>query len=232
MIVDTLKNINKSVNHFIYVTVELCRPTDRLKLVICFSFILICLPILCFQVCLIGDSVGSILGYDALCKNNPYLFSRSGSRYGSHGSLADVEHTESDSERPPVCKKTNLETIKQVSVSNPDLTTIGVEEDGKSTRDDKPNATSPEIPEPASGWRRSHGNPHVRHASCPNSRRTSTGSNSETGKFEFEVTDFFMLGSPLALIMAYRKTCLCEDKSSKQLGIIIWEYSKKNKVEA
>lgn len=36
-------------------------------------------------------------------------------------------------------------------------------------------------------------------------RRTSGGSQYETLKFDFEVADFFMLGSPLGLVLAYRK---------------------------
>ena len=157
---------------------------------------------------MIGDSVGSILGYDALCKNNPYLISRSNSRYGSHGSLNENDHIESETDRP-VSRKTNLETIKQVSVSNPDLTTIGVDENPV-----KIKPLEQEYPE-TGGSRKSHNHPHVRHASCPNSRRTSTGSSGDLGKFEFEVTDFFMFGSPLGLVLAYRKMCLAEDKTSE-----------------
>ncbi|ELU13727.1 hypothetical protein CAPTEDRAFT_169194 [Capitella teleta] len=97
------------------------------------------------QVCLIGDSVGSMLAYDALCRANPFL-SRASSQSG--------EACNEDSAK----KHSNLETIKQ------------------------------------------------RHASCPNSRRTSTGSQ-EGGKFEFDVSDFFMFGSPLGAVLAHRKVC-------------------------
>ena len=56
--------------------------------------------------------MGSMLGYDALCKNNPYLCSGGCSSYSSHGSLGEAEP---DSEPDHhVSKKTNLETIKQV----------------------------------------------------------------------------------------------------------------------
>ena len=35
------------------------------------------------------------------------------------------------------------------------------------------------------------------------------------GKLDFDVSDFFMFGSPLSMVLAYRKVMSAEDKSSK-----------------
>lgn len=144
------------------------------------------------------------MGYDCLCKNNPYLASLANSRYGSHGSLhengghSESEGTDADHH---VSRRTNLETIKQQSISNPDLTL--------SDPADVAASASPSVAPPCESFepapQRRVGSGYTRHASCPNSRRTSTGSQSDLGKFEFEVTDFFMFGSPLALVLAYRR---------------------------
>jgi len=148
-----------------------------------------------FQVCLIGDSIGSILGYDALCKNNPFLCSRSGSHYSSNDALHENYTIETQHEQH---HHGNLETISQVSLSNPDLTA------------DTDTAPTAGVPIPSAAQRAINGDScrHLpaRHASCPTSRRTSTGSNHEgAGRFQFDVSDFFMFGAPLGLVLAYRR---------------------------
>uniref|UniRef100_A0A672NTQ4 Phosphatidylinositol transfer protein membrane associated 2 n=1 Tax=Sinocyclocheilus grahami TaxID=75366 RepID=A0A672NTQ4_SINGR len=99
------------------------------------------------QVCLIGDCVGGILGFDALCSSNVTVSeSQNSSRRGS---------------------------IVSVQV-----------------------------------------NTHTLHSSVlrndPGSRRSSSSTMLEgggaLGKFDFEVSDFFLFGSPLGLVLALRKT--------------------------
>ena len=205
---------------------------------------------------MIGDSVGSILAYDSLCKNNPFLYSRNSSRYGSHSSLNETEDSETDTqlaskktvnepEPHHVSKKTNLETIRQVSFSNPDIPNVECNDtegtvrnnaasnhtqaqakpltrqsDSKgSQRSNSGGEHSAQTTSESHGSVRRTGSGHhhnlVHHTSSSSSRRTSTGSNSEIGKLDFEVTDLFMFGSPLPLVLAYRKTCQQDDKSSK-----------------
>ena len=215
--------------------------------------------LLSFEVCMIGDSVGSILAYDSLCKNNPFLNSRNSSRYGSHSSLNETEDSETDSQQTfkktvvelephHVSKKTNLETIRQVSFSNPDIPNVECNDvDGPGEQNTSSNQTpaptqsaAPSKPlarqndtqgsqrstaggehsasESHSNVRRTGSGHHhnvVRHTSSSSSRRTSTGSNCEVGKLDFDVTDLFMFGSPLPLVLAYRKTCQQDDKSSE-----------------
>ncbi|XP_014485235.1 PREDICTED: protein retinal degeneration B isoform X6 [Dinoponera quadriceps] len=101
------------------------------------------------QICFVGDSVGSILTYDALCRATQH------SRHSSENSI--------------------LETSNQSNENG------GNAEDG-------------------------------RHLSAPSPRRRSSGTSDN--KLDFEVGDFFTFGSPLALVLAYRKIAASGDKNS------------------
>ncbi|XP_011135818.1 protein retinal degeneration B isoform X4 [Harpegnathos saltator] len=101
------------------------------------------------QICFVGDSVGSILTYDALCRAMQH------SRQSSENSI--------------------LETSNQNNENG------GNAEDGK-------------------------------HLSAPSPRRRSSGTSDN--KLDFEVGDFFTFGSPLALVLAYRKIAASGDKNS------------------
>ncbi|XP_030750427.1 protein retinal degeneration B isoform X2 [Sitophilus oryzae] len=100
------------------------------------------------QVCFVADSLGSILGYDALCRNNKYT-----SRHGSENSMLDNDHKDD---------YTNMDTF----------------------------LTAP-----------------------PPRRRSSSTCDYSQIKLEFDVSDFFMFGSPLALVLAYRKIATPDEKS-------------------
>ncbi|XP_028050214.2 protein retinal degeneration B isoform X5 [Monomorium pharaonis] len=101
------------------------------------------------QICFVGDSVGSILAYDALCRATQH------SRHSSENSI--------------------LESSSQQGNDN------GGNEDSK-------------------------------HLSAPSPRRRSSGTSDN--KLEFEVSDFFTFGSPLALVLAYRKVAASSDRNS------------------
>ncbi|XP_020294135.1 protein retinal degeneration B isoform X3 [Pseudomyrmex gracilis] len=106
------------------------------------------------QICLVGDSVGSILTYDALCRTMQH------SRQSSENSI--------------------LESSGQQGYDN-----------GGNLEDSK-------------------------HLSAPSPRRRSSGTsdNVSHNKLDFEVGDFFTFGSPLALVLAYRKIATSNDKNS------------------
>ncbi|KAF2905240.1 hypothetical protein ILUMI_00964 [Ignelater luminosus] len=106
------------------------------------------------QVCIVADSVGSILTYDALCRPSRYH-----SRHGSENSILDTD----------------------IVVHKDD---VQVNESG--------------------------------HLTAPSPRRRSSSTSEQTNqtKFEFEVSDLFMFGSPLALVLAYRKISTTDDKNS------------------
>ena len=61
-------------------------------------------------------------------------------------------------------------------------------------------------------------NPHLRQAykrsaSCSSQASDDTGSDAGGKGFDFEVSDFFIFGSPLAVVLAYRKTCYIDSES-------------------
>ncbi|XP_054007489.1 protein retinal degeneration B isoform X1 [Hylaeus anthracinus] len=99
------------------------------------------------QICFVGDSVGAILTYDALCRS-------SHSRHNSENNILNNQGIENN-------------------------------EDGK-------------------------------HLVAPSPRRksSSTSDGQQSCKLDFEVGEFFMFGSPLALVLAYRKISLGGDKNS------------------
>ncbi|KAK4872443.1 hypothetical protein RN001_014472 [Aquatica leii] len=106
------------------------------------------------QVCLIADSVGSILAYDALSRPT-----RCQSRHSSENSILDTEFV----------------VVKDE---------VQVNETGHLT------------------------------APLPRRRSSSTSEQGNYPKLEFEVSDFFMFGSPLALVLAFRKISCVDEKHS------------------
>ncbi|XP_023026564.2 retinal degeneration B isoform X1 [Leptinotarsa decemlineata] len=102
------------------------------------------------QVCVMADSIGSILAYDSLCRTVKYS-----SRHGSENSILDSDLQKDD---------------------------VQINESG--------------------------------YLAAPSPRRRSSSTSDQAGqiKLEFDVTDFFMFGSPLALVLAYRKISSNDDK--------------------
>ena len=123
---------------------------------------IICWVVIYFQVCLLSDSIGSIIAYDLLCLD---------------GATA-----------PSAVSNSNGHLLTPFSISHPNLAV--------------PEGTTQPQADPDKDGRRVS---YERHSSCPNSRRTSSTAGS--GKLDFEVSEFFALGSPLALVLAYRRTC-------------------------
>ncbi|KAF4523499.1 hypothetical protein B566_EDAN004570, partial [Ephemera danica] len=108
------------------------------------------------QVCLVGDSMGSIMAYDALCRSGQYQ-----NRHDSDSSLLEPNNDGAMGE-----------------------------------------------------WGESESQHHQRHLSAPAPRRRSSSTSDHQSKLEFEVNDLFMFGSPLALVLAYRKVASTDDKSA------------------
>ena len=160
--------------------------------------------------CLIGDSIGSIIGYDALCRHVSLP---------SHGCR---NTSTSDSETSPtelycnnsaggVTWRTNLETIKQMSFSNPDLS--GATGDGTETSTD--TKCSDTTVENDSGSGNENVSSWKRQSSCPSSHRATLSRHSGSNRFGFDVSDFFMFGAPLGLVLAYRQMCLYDCTSGE-----------------
>ncbi|XP_051971902.1 membrane-associated phosphatidylinositol transfer protein 2-like isoform X2 [Xyrauchen texanus] len=169
------------------------------------------------QVCLIGDCVGGILGFDALCSSNITVSeSQNSSRRGSIVSVQD-----NDLLSPGIiinsthCSGSgsglSLEGSRHLSRSNIDI----------------PRCSGPDDPKKQLPRKRSDSSTYELdtikqhqafltslHSSVlrndPGSRRSSGSTMLEgggaLGKFDFEVADFFLFGSPLGLVLALRKT--------------------------
>ncbi|XP_011306274.1 protein retinal degeneration B isoform X2 [Fopius arisanus] len=116
------------------------------------------------QVSFVGDSVGSILGYDALCRTVQYQ-----SRHDSENSILDNDNQTGEN---------------------------GAGEDN-------------------------------RHLSAPTPRRRSSSTSDSSGhcKLDFDVSEFFMFGSPLALVLAYRKISSTGEKSNIQRPLVNQVYN-------
>uniref|UniRef100_A0A8C9TTK4 Phosphatidylinositol transfer protein membrane associated 2 n=1 Tax=Scleropages formosus TaxID=113540 RepID=A0A8C9TTK4_SCLFO len=126
------------------------------------------------QVCLIGDCVGGILGFDALCNSSQMVSeSQNSSRRGS------VVSVQVSLLYLPLPNLSSL-AMKVVPVTSFLITTccpLGSSSTAATAR--QPPLTS-----------------------------TSHAPGNSLGKFDFEVSDFFLFGSPLGLVLALRKTVI------------------------
>lgn len=158
------------------------------------------------QVCFIADSAGSLLAYEALCLSNT-KDQRNSSRYGSHGSVYDAEGVENN---------TVGAGSHHQQQSNPDLTSIP-QDNGMSSPVSNDVFTheieghkTPEVSRKAST--NQHLSVHGISGNCGGShvsQRNSSGSHydsSHVARLSFEVSDFFMFGAPLGLILAYKRS--------------------------
>ncbi|XP_063081595.1 membrane-associated phosphatidylinositol transfer protein 2 isoform X3 [Cavia porcellus] len=172
------------------------------------------------QVCLIGDCVGGVLAFDALCySSQPVSESQSSSRRGSVVSVQDAELLS-----PGTLVNTapgsgtgsggsSLEGSRHLSRSNIDI----------------PHSDGPEDPKRQLPRKRSDSSTYeldtIRqhqaflsslHASVlrnePSSRRSSSSpvldGAAALGRFDFEIADLFLFGCPLGLVLALRKTVI------------------------
>uniref|UniRef100_A0AAY4BW82 DDHD domain-containing protein n=1 Tax=Denticeps clupeoides TaxID=299321 RepID=A0AAY4BW82_9TELE len=141
------------------------------------------------QVCLIGDCIGGILAFDALCSSSVTVpESQNSSRRGSIISMQDndllspgIMINNSYLSGSGSTSPSALEGSRHLSRSNIDI----------------PRCSGPDDPKNVL-------------RNDPGSRRSSSSTMLEgggaLGKFDFEVSDFFLFGSPLGLVLALRKT--------------------------
>uniref|UniRef100_A0A8C8VFM4 Phosphatidylinositol transfer protein membrane associated 2 n=1 Tax=Pelusios castaneus TaxID=367368 RepID=A0A8C8VFM4_9SAUR len=166
------------------------------------------------QVCLVGDCVGGILGFDALCYSNQTVSeSQNSSRRGSVVSVQDTDllspgiivnnsHCSSGS---------NLEASRHLSRSNIDIPRSNGEDPKKQLPRKRSDSSTYEM----DTIKQHQAFLSSLHSSVlrndPGSRRSSSSTmldGGNLGKFEFEITDFFLFGSPLGLVLALRKTVI------------------------
>ncbi|NXW95669.1 PITM2 protein, partial [Alopecoenas beccarii] len=161
------------------------------------------------QVCLVGDCVGGILGFDALCYSNQTVSeSQNSSRRGSVVSVQVML-------APPLllyCSSgSNLEASRHLSRSNIDIPRSNGEDPKKQLPRKRSDSSTYEL----DTIKQHQAFLSSLHSSVlrndPGSRRSSSSTmldGGNIGKFEFEITDFFLFGSPLGLVLALRKTVI------------------------
>ncbi|XP_006865543.1 PREDICTED: membrane-associated phosphatidylinositol transfer protein 2 [Chrysochloris asiatica] len=168
------------------------------------------------QVCLIGDCVGGILAFDALCQSSQAVSeSQSSSRRGSVVSVQDT-----DLLSPGILVNTahccsgggsGLESSRHLSRSNVDIPRSNGTED--------PKRQLPRKRSDSSTYELDTIQQHQAflsslHASVlrtePGARRSSSSAMLEgaLGRFDFEIADLFLFGCPLGLVLALRKTVI------------------------
>ncbi|XP_037533514.1 membrane-associated phosphatidylinositol transfer protein 3 [Nematolebias whitei] len=140
------------------------------------------------QVCLMGDCVGGVLCFDALCfSNHPRLGSpnNNSSRNNSTESLKD--NTGRLGESSP-----SLSSSKRLSKSNIDISAPNDSQSGPSLS--RKQSDSYDGDTSSTGQR--------------NFFSSSISLELNPGRFDFEVSDCFLLGCPLGLVLAMRRTVL------------------------
>nr|XP_027328351.2 membrane-associated phosphatidylinositol transfer protein 3 isoform X4 [Anas platyrhynchos] len=154
------------------------------------------------QVCLVGDCIGGILGFDAICYNaNRADESRNSSRRGSISSIQD---------NPLLTDDSSLGGSKRLSKSNIDISEIMEDED---PRQQLPRKQSDSSTYGCDTITQHHAFLSSIHSSVLKDDAdflpvNSSLSEVNLGRFEFEVSDFFIFGSPLGLVLAMRSTVL------------------------
>ncbi|XP_024901324.1 membrane-associated phosphatidylinositol transfer protein 2 isoform X4 [Pteropus alecto] len=168
------------------------------------------------QVCLIGDCVGGILAFDALCcSNQPVSESQSSSRRGSVASVQDT-----DLLSPGVLVNaahggggSGLESSRHLSRSNIDIPRSSGTEDPKRQmprkRSDSSTYELDTIQQHQAFLSSLHASVlrHEPSSRCSSSATMLDGTGA-MGKFDFEIADLFLFGCPLGLVLALRKTII------------------------
>ncbi|XP_039218660.1 membrane-associated phosphatidylinositol transfer protein 2 isoform X3 [Crotalus tigris] len=170
------------------------------------------------QVCLIGDCVGGILAFDALCYSNQTMpESQNSSRRGSVISVQDA-----DLLSPGILVNNSycsegcgLEASRHLSRSTADLPR-SEEEDPQKQQLLRKRSDSSTFELDTLKQHQAFLSRNSLHSSAlknfPGSRRSSSStqldSGGNLGKFEFEISDFFLFGCPLGLVLALRKTII------------------------
>ncbi|XP_014347023.1 membrane-associated phosphatidylinositol transfer protein 3 [Latimeria chalumnae] len=157
------------------------------------------------QVCLIGDCVGGILGFDALCySTHPTIGSQSSSRRGSVSSIQDNPISLEDA-------SSNLGGSKRLSKSNIDISGISEDEEPRKPLPRKQSDSSTYDCDTITQHHAFLSSIHSSVLKEDSDLRQTNASNlldGNPGRFDFEVSDFFLFGSPLGLALAMRRTVL------------------------
>ncbi|XP_042297578.1 membrane-associated phosphatidylinositol transfer protein 2 isoform X4 [Sceloporus undulatus] len=166
------------------------------------------------QVCLVGDCVGGILGFDALCYSSQTMSeSQNSSRRGSVISVQDT-----DLLSPGIIVNnsycsggSNLEASRHLSRSNIDIPRSNGEDSKKQfprKRSDSSTYELDTISQHQAFLSSLHSSALRNYSGSRRSSSSTALDGGNVGKFEFDITDFFLFGSPLGLVLALRKTVI------------------------
>ncbi|XP_029083352.1 membrane-associated phosphatidylinositol transfer protein 2 isoform X2 [Monodon monoceros] len=165
------------------------------------------------QVCLIGDCVGGLLAFDAVCCSSQTVpESQSSSRRGSVASVQDTDLL-SPGTTVNAAHGGTLESSRYLSRSNIDIPRSNGAEDPKQQlprkRSDSSTYELDTIQQHQAFLSSLHASvlrnePSSRHSSSS----TMLDGTGAVGKFDFEIADLFLFGCPLGLVLALRKTVI------------------------
>uniref|UniRef100_A0A452RAL2 PITPNM family member 3 n=1 Tax=Ursus americanus TaxID=9643 RepID=A0A452RAL2_URSAM len=157
------------------------------------------------QVCLIGDCVGGLLAFDAIC----YSAGPSGDSPGSSSRKGSISSTQ---DTPVVVDEAcSLAGSKRLSKSSIDVSSV--------PEDDEPQRPLPRKQSDSSTYdceaiTQHHAFLSSIHSSVlkdeaePPAAGGSQPPEASLGRLDFDVSDFFLFGSPLGLVLAMRRTVL------------------------
>ncbi|KAM9219772.1 membrane-associated phosphatidylinositol transfer protein 1 isoform 2-T2 [Dugong dugon] len=155
----------------------------------------------CGQVVLIGDGVGGILGFDALCHSaNVGTGSRGSSRRGSMNN--ELLSPEVGPARDPLA-----DGVEGLGRASPEPSALPAQRTPGDVASPEPEGSQNSLqaaPATSSGepWRAST-------ASCaPAAGSEAPDSPTSAARLDFKVSGFFLFGSPLGLVLALRKTVM------------------------
>ncbi|XP_072356501.1 membrane-associated phosphatidylinositol transfer protein 1-like, partial [Scyliorhinus torazame] len=157
------------------------------------------------QVCLIGDCVGGILGFDALC-NNCSVSSATSSQRGSVSTERLSPEILIDSD---TLSNSKLERCRQLSRSHNELSTALSTDSERHTSRKHSNSSTSDI----DSVKQHHnflstlqGNVLKEDGGLRRSSSSSFINLDASEKLNFDVSDFFLFGCPLGLVLALRTT--------------------------
>lgn len=156
----------------------------------------------CGQVVLIGDGVGGILGFDALCHSaNAGTGSRGSSRRGSMNN--EILSPEVGPVRDPLA-----DGVEGLGRASPELSVLPAQRIPSDMASPEPEGSQNSLQ--AAPATTSTGEPRrASTASCPPAASSEAPDGpSSTARLDFKISGFFLFGSPLGLVLALRKTVM------------------------
>ncbi|XP_036125156.1 membrane-associated phosphatidylinositol transfer protein 3 isoform X1 [Molossus molossus] len=156
------------------------------------------------QVCLIGDCVGGLLAFDAIC----YSAGPSGDSPGGSSRKGSVSSTQ---DTPAVEEECSLASSTRLSKSSIDVSSVSEDEELKRPLPRKQSDSSTYDCEAITQHHALLSSIHssmLKDEAEPPAAGAPQLPEVSLGRLDFDVSDFFLFGSPLGLVLAMRRTVL------------------------